>query len=96
MRAWMMIACVCMCGSEVCGGLGAMRSRVNASVDAYAVGVWVCVCLRTVVLDVWCLVCVVCCVVCVRLRGNDLGAGAGAAMAGAVQHLTSLTTLKYV
>ncbi len=37
-----------------------MRSRVNGSVDAYAVGVWVCVCLRTVVLDVcevWCLVC---------------------------------------
>ncbi len=56
-----MIACVCMCGAEMCGGLG-MWSGVNESVDAYAVGVWVCVCLVTVVLDVcevfgvWCVV----------------------------------------
>jgi hypothetical protein len=49
------------------------------------------VCLVTVVLDV-------CVCVCVSLSHNDLGFGAkgGAAMAGAVQHLTSLTTLKYV
>ncbi len=47
-------------------------------------GVWVGVCER------WCLVCGV---VCVSLSGNDLGAEGGAAMAGAVQHLTSLRTL---
>jgi hypothetical protein len=35
-------------------------------------------------------------VVCVSLKRNDLGAEGGAAMAGAVQHLTSLTTLEYV
>jgi hypothetical protein len=28
--------------------------------------------------------------------GRDLGAEGGAAMAGALQHLTSLTTLEYV
>jgi hypothetical protein len=75
-----------------------MWSGVNASVDAYAVGVWVCVCLLTVVLDV-CVVCgvlFVCGVACVSLSYNDLGAEGGAAMAGAVQHLTSLTTLEYV
>jgi hypothetical protein len=38
----------------------------------------------------------VCGVICVSLRGNDLGAAGGAAMADAVQHLTSLTTLEYV
>ncbi len=36
------------------------------------------------------------CLVCVSLSENDLGAEGGAAMAGAVHHLTSLTTLKYV
>ena len=62
----------------------------------------VCMCLQTVVLDacevcVWCVVwCFVCGVVCVSLRRNDLGAEGGAAMAGAVQHLTSLRTLEYV
>jgi hypothetical protein len=56
------------------------------------VGVWVCVCLQTVVFDV----CWVCGVVCVSLTGNWVGAEGGAAMAGAVQHLTSLTTLEYV
>ena len=55
-----------------------------------------CVCLRTVVLDVCEVWCLVCGVVCVRLDGNDLGAEGGAAMAGALQHLTSLTTLEYV
>ena len=34
--------------------------------------------------------------VCVSLSGNSLGVEGGAAMAGAVQHLTSLTTLEYV
>ena len=56
--------------------------------------------MRTVVLDVCAMVCVVCgvmCgVVCVSLGANQLGAEGGAAMAGAVQHLTSLTTLEYV
>ena len=42
---------------------------------------------------VWCLVCGA---VCVSLSVNDIGAEGGAAMAGAVQHLTSLTTLEYV
>ena len=55
-----------------------------------------CVCLRTVVLDVCELGCMVCRLVCVSLSGNRLGAEGGAAMAGAVQHLTSLTTLEYV
>jgi hypothetical protein len=40
--------------------------------------------------------CVVCGVVCVSLSYNKLGAAGGAAMAGAVQRLTSLTTLQYV
>ena len=35
-------------------------------------------------------------VVCVSLSNNWLGAEGGAAMAGAVQHLTSLTILRYV
>ncbi len=58
--------------------------------------------MRTVVLDVYevCVGCVWCGVwcgeVCVSLSGNDLGAEGGAAMAGALQRLTSLTTLKYV
>ncbi len=41
-------------------------------------------------------VCFVCVCVCVSLSGNDFGAEGGAAMAGAMQHLTSLTTLEYV
>jgi hypothetical protein len=51
----------------------------------------------------WCWMCglvcgvgCVCGVVCVRLSDNRLGEEGGAAMAGAVQHLTSLTTLEYV
>ena len=48
-----MIAWVCMCGAEVCVVVWGMWSGVNASVDAYVMGVWVCVCLRTVVLDVY-------------------------------------------
>ncbi len=69
---------------------------MNASVDAYAVGVWVYVCVFCdggVGCVFWCMVCGV---VCVSLKRNDLGAEGGAAMAGAVQHLTSLATLKYV
>ena len=60
-------------------------------------GVWVWVCVsRTVVLDV-CWVCgFVCGFVCVSLSDNGLYAAGGAVMAGAVQHLTSLTTLGYV
>jgi hypothetical protein len=58
-----------MCGAEVCGGLGDVDG-VNASVDAKAVGVWVCVCLQSVVLMV-----VLC--VCVSLTGNDLGGEGG-------------------
>jgi hypothetical protein len=91
----MMIACVCMCGAEVCGSRGVWSGGVR---------VWMCrrgnmgvgVRLRTVALDVWFGVCFVCGVVCVSLSKNDLDAEGGAAMAGAVQHLTSLTTLKYV
>ncbi len=50
-----------------------------------------------VVCGVWCVVCgLVCGLVCVSLSGNNLGAVGGAAMAGAVQRLTSLTTMKYV
>ncbi len=45
-----------------------------------------------VICDVWCVVGVVC----VSLRVNYLDADGGAAMAIAVQHLTSLRTLKYV
>ena len=63
----------------------------------------VCVCVGVRCVVVWrmwsgvCEVCfVVCGVVCVSLGWNDLGAEGGAAMAGAVQHLTSLTTLGYV
>ncbi len=49
-------------------------------------GGWMCVrCVRCV-----------CGVVCVSLSNSWLGAEGGAAMAGAVQHLTSLTTLEYV
>ena len=44
------------------------------------------------VCEVWC----VCDLVCVSLSENGLGAEGGAAMAGAVQHLTSLTTLGFV
>jgi hypothetical protein len=63
------------------------------------VGVWVWVCVF--VCGRWCWMCVCCVfgdggVVHVSLSYNDLGAEGGAAMAGAVQHLTSLTTLKYV
>jgi hypothetical protein len=60
------------------------------------VGVWVYVCVFG---DggVGCVcVCCVFGVVCVSLRENWLDAEGGAAMAGAVQHLTSLTTLEYV
>jgi hypothetical protein len=57
------------------------------------VGMWSRVCVvidakEVVLLDV------VCCIV--SMSTNDLGAEGGAAMAGAVQHLTSLTTLEYV
>jgi hypothetical protein len=56
------VVCVCMCGAEVRGSR-VIWSGVNASVDAWAVGVLVCVCvLRTVVLDVCGVVCVVWCV----------------------------------
>ncbi len=85
-------------GSLRCvGGLG-MWSGVNASEDAWAVVSDVCVgvCLQTVVLDVCLVWCLVCGLVWVSLSHNDLGAEGGAAMAGAVQHLTSLTTLEYV
>jgi hypothetical protein len=93
---WMHDDCVCMCGAEVCGGLG-MWSCVNGSVDAKgggSMGMCMCVCRRWWV-EV-CEVCVLCGVVCVRLSDNRLGAEGGAAMADAVRHLTSLTTLKYV
>ena len=62
-----------------------MWSGVNGSVDAYALVLDVC--------EMWWLVCGV---ACLSLSRNDLGAEGGAAMAGAVQHLTSLTTLEYV
>ena len=55
-------------------------------------GVWVCV----AVVVFACVCDLVCDLVCVSLSGNDLGAEGGAAMAGAVQHLTSLTALGYV
>jgi hypothetical protein len=56
-----------------------------------------CVCLQMVVGGcVWCVVWCVWFGVCVRLNSNRLGAEGGAAMAGAVQRLTSLRTLKYV
>jgi hypothetical protein len=48
-------------------------------------------CLRTVML----LVCGLC-TMCVSLSFNDIGAEGGAAIAGALHHMTSLTTLKYV
>ena len=88
----MMIAYVCMCGAEVCGGLGDVEWCECECGCVCGGSMGVCVCLRTVVLDV----CVVCGVVCVSLSWNNLGAEGGAAMAGAVQHLRSLTTLEYV
>ena len=64
---------------------GWMRRVVVLYVGVFGeVGVWMCV---------WYGVCDM---VCVSLRANFLGAEGGAAMAGAVQHLTSLTTLEYV
>ncbi len=57
MCAGMMTVCVCV--GLRCVVVWGMLSGVNASVNAYAVGVWVWVCLVTVVLDV-CQVCVWC------------------------------------
>jgi hypothetical protein len=51
----MLIACVCMCGAEVCGGLGDVEwceCECGCVCDGY-----MCVCLRTCVrcvLGVWC------------------------------------------
>jgi hypothetical protein len=58
----MMIAWMCICGAEVCGGRG-MWSGVKSSVDAYAVGVWVWMCFADggVGCDLCCLLCVVWC-----------------------------------
>ncbi len=96
-----MIACVCMCGSEVCGGLGDVDwcECECGCVRGWEYGhMYVCVfgdgggwmCVRC---DVsW----VVCGVVRVSFNRNRLGPEGGAAMAGAVQHLTSLRTLEYV
>jgi hypothetical protein len=53
------------------------------------VEMWV---LRTLLL----LACVVLCLVCVSVRDYRLGVEGGSAMAGALQHLTSLTVLEYV
>jgi hypothetical protein len=89
----MMIACVCMCGAEVCG----LSGDVEWCECECGCLLWVCVCVCrwwwVDVCEVWCLVC---CVVCVSLSRNRLDAEGGAAMAGALQHLTSLTTLRYV
>ena len=89
--------CVYVCVGLRCVVVGGMWSGVNASCGCE--GGWeygyVCV-LRTVELDVCEVWCLVCGVVCVSLSGNRLGAEGGAAMAGAVQHLTSLTALEYV
>ena len=63
----MMIAGVYVCVGLSCVVVWRMWSGVNGSVDAHAVGVWVCVCLQTVVLpvgvcEVRCVWCVVWCV----------------------------------
>ena len=59
-----MIACVCMCGAEVCGGLGDVEWCECECGCVCGGSMGICVCLRTVVLDVcevWCWMCVVWC-----------------------------------
>ncbi len=98
MGVWKHDDCVCVSVGLTCVVGRGMWSCANASVDAYAVGVWVWMCLRVVGLHVCAWFGVWFCVVCVSLSRISLwlGEGGGAAMAGAVRHLTSLTTLEYV
>ncbi len=95
---WKHDDCVCVCVRLRCvvvGGCGVVWARLWMRRLWWSMGVGGCFCVR------WCLMCglvcgFVCGVVCVSLKYNKLGAEGGAAMAGAVQHLTSLTTLLYV
>ena len=70
----------------MCAGMADVFMLVYGIVE-----MWV---LRTLLLLL--LACVVLCMVCVSVRDYKLGVEGGSAMAGALQHLTSLTVLEYV